>query len=87
MVTFNFLNSSCAYSVGFSCNKDLEDSLMAQWVEDPALSLLWLRSLLWHEFAPGPGTYTYCGHNQKRKKIGSPQVYTAVLSIYSSIDS
>ena len=27
---------------------------MAQQVKDPALSLLWLRSLLWREFDPWP---------------------------------
>ena len=27
-------------------------SLLAQWVKDPVLSLLWLRSLLWYRFDP-----------------------------------
>ena len=27
-------------------------SPVAQWVKDPALSLQWLRSLLWHGFNP-----------------------------------
>ena len=28
---------------------------MAQWVKDPVLLLLWLRSLLWLRFDPWPG--------------------------------
>ena len=30
-------------------------SLISQQVKDPALSLLWLGSLLWHEFSPWLG--------------------------------
>ena len=30
---------------------------MAQWVKDPALSLLWLGSLLWYEFDPLSGNF------------------------------
>ena len=30
----------------------LRSSLVAQWVQDPALSLLWLKSLLWCKFDP-----------------------------------
>ena len=30
-------------------------------VKDPALSLLWLESLMWHEFDPYPGTSTCHG--------------------------
>ena len=37
---------------------------MAQWVRDPALSLLWLRLLLWCEFE---GTSACHGHRQKTK--------------------
>ena len=32
----------------------LGSSLVAQWVKDPVLSLLWLRSLLWGRFDPWP---------------------------------
>ena len=32
-------------------------SVMAQRVEDPALSLLWLTLLLWQEFSPWPGNF------------------------------
>ena len=31
-----------------------QSSLVAQWVEELVLSLLWLRSLLWHGFDPWP---------------------------------
>ena len=34
-----------------------ENSLLAQWVEDRNLSLLWLRSLLWFGFDPRPGNF------------------------------
>ena len=30
---------------------------MAQWVKDPALSLMWLRSLLWSRFDPWPRNF------------------------------
>ena len=32
-------------------------SMVVQWVKDSALSLLWLRSLLWHRFDPWPGNF------------------------------
>ena len=32
-------------------------SLVAQWVKDLALSLLWLWLLLWHKFSPWPGNF------------------------------
>ena len=32
-------------------------SLVAQCVKDPALSLMWLRLLLWHGFHPWPGNF------------------------------
>ena len=34
-----------------------ESSLVAQWVKDRPLSLLWLRSLLWREFNPWPRNF------------------------------
>ena len=34
--------------------KQSESSLEVQWVQDPALSLQWLGSLLWHKFDPWP---------------------------------
>ena len=34
--------------------KESWSSLVAQQAEDPALSLLWLRPLLWHGFNPWP---------------------------------
>ena len=33
------------------------NSLVAQQVQDPALSLQWLRSLLWHKFDPWPRSF------------------------------
>ena len=32
-------------------------SLAAQWVKDPALSLLWLGSVLWHGLDPWPRNF------------------------------
>ena len=32
-------------------------SLLAQWVKDPALSLLWFGLPLWHEFSPWSGNF------------------------------
>ena len=38
-------------------------------VKDPALSVLWLWSLLWHRFDPGPGAFQMLqGGPQKKKK-------------------
>ena len=34
-------------------------SLVVQWVEDQALSLLWHRFLLWHSLIAGPGKHTH----------------------------
>ena len=51
-------------------------SLVAQQVENPALSLQRLRSLLWCGFNPWPETY--CGCSQKKKKnAGVPTVYVS----------
>ena len=41
---------------------------MAQQVEDPTLSLLWLWSQLWHGFDPWSRTSTCLGHSQKTKQ-------------------
>ena len=40
---------------------------MAQPVKEPALSLQWLRSMLWCGFNPWPGTSTGCGRGQKKQ--------------------
>ena len=44
----------------------LESSLMVQWVKDLALSLLWLRLLLWHRFDPWPGNSTCHGGGPRK---------------------
>ena len=41
---------------------------MAQWDKDPVLSLLWLRSLLWHWFNPWPGNVNVPWVQPKKKK-------------------
>ena len=41
---------------------------MAQRVKDPALSLEWLRSLLWHRFDPWPGNFCRLWAQPKKKK-------------------
>ena len=52
---------------------------MAQWVMDVALLLQWLRSLLWHEFFPGPellyakGTAKKKKKKKKKKRMGNRQ--------------
>ena len=40
---------------------------MVQQVKDPGLSLLWLGSLLWHRFDPGPRT-SACLPGGKKKE-------------------
>ena len=42
-------------------------SLVAQQVKDPALSLLWLESLLWHELIPGLEASICHSYDQKNK--------------------
>ena len=41
---------------------------MAHWVKDPALSRVWLGSLLWHRFKPWPGNFLHAGGAAKKKK-------------------
>ena len=41
---------------------------MAQWVKDPALSLLWLGSLLWCSFSPWPRNFSMLWVWPKREK-------------------
>lgn len=42
---------------------------MAQWVQGPALSLLWLKSLLWHGFNSCPRNFCTWRVQQKQQKI------------------
>ena len=49
-------------------------SLVAQRVKDLVLSLLWLRSLVWHGFDPWPwGTSTCCGCSREREGVGKKE--------------
>ena len=43
-------------------------SLMVWWIWDPALSLLCLGSLLWHQFDPWPGNFCMQQMQPKRKR-------------------
>ena len=45
-----------------------QSSLVAQWVKDLALSLLWLRSLLWHRLDPWPREFPHAVGAVKKKK-------------------
>ena len=40
---------------------------MAQWVKNPALSLQWLRLLLWHRFNPWPRNFCMPWTKPKKK--------------------
>ena len=42
---------------------------MVQWIKDPALSLQWLRSLLWCRFDPWPGNFHMLPAWSKKKVI------------------
>lgn len=46
------LELSCLRNITWIKKGAYWSSLMAQWVKDQALSLLWRRSLLWHRFNP-----------------------------------
>lgn len=41
---------------------------MPQQVKDPAWSLQWLRSLLWHKFDLWPGNFHVRGHSLRKEK-------------------
>ena len=41
---------------------------MAQWLKDPALSLPWLGSLLWHRFCVWPGNFSMAWACKKQNK-------------------
>ena len=41
---------------------------MVQWVKDPAWSLQWLGSLLWHDFNSWPGKFHRHKSGKKKKK-------------------
>ena len=43
-------------------------SLVFQQVKDLALSLLWLRLLLWYRFSPWPGNFCVPWYSQKTKQ-------------------
>ena len=47
----------------------IESSLVAPWVKDPALSLLWLELLLWQGFNPCLGNYCklWAWHTHKKE--------------------
>ena len=51
--------------------KDCRNPLEAQWVKDPALSLLWLWSLLWHRFDPWPRYFCMLQVGPEKKKINT----------------
>ena len=41
---------------------------MVQWVKDPVLSLLWLRSLLWRRFGPWSRNLHALGIAKKKER-------------------
>ena len=53
---------------GIGLRRTDRTSLVVQCVKDPALSLLWLRSLLWREFDPWPGNFHMLQIWPKKKK-------------------
>ena len=50
-------------------NKIVLSSLVAQWVKDPAFSLLWLCLHLWLRFNPWPGNFCKLPVQPKKKYI------------------
>ena len=63
--------SSCLRNK-FKKKKRNRNSLVVQWVKGLALSLLWLRSLLWHGFNPWSGNFCMpwvCPPPQTNKKL------------------
>ena len=52
----------------FSKKENHQNSLVAQWVKEPALALLWLGSLLWHRFDPWARNFPMLGAWPKKEK-------------------
>ena len=55
--------------------------LVAQWAKDPALPLLWLKSLLWHRSIPGPETSACHPHSQKKKWVKDLNTKVRVMKV------
>ena len=51
------LQCDLGHVTGKYINQPEGSSLVAQWVKDPVLSLLWPESLLWCRFNPWPGNF------------------------------
>ena len=49
-------------------------SFVAQWVKDAALSLLWLRPLLWQGFDPWPGNFHMPWVRRRKERERNPDV-------------
>ena len=58
----------CVLSLLFKKWKKNWSSLVIQRVKDPALSLLWIRLLLWHKFSPWPRNFCMPWVQLKKKK-------------------
>ena len=72
-----FLSCGFKYSSGYflditnvkqSWKSRMRSSLVAQWLKDLVLSLLWCRSLLWRRFNPWPRNFHAPQHGKKKKK-------------------
>ena len=60
---------------GIGLRRTDRTSLVVQCVKDPALSLLWLRSLLWREFDPWPGNFHMLQIWPKKKKGETKDIF------------
>ena len=60
----------------------MRSSPVAWWVKDLALSLLWLRSLLWCGFDPWPGHFSMAqAQPKKKKKKGAYEADCVIIPI------
>ena len=59
----------------FNSSEFVGSSLVAPQVEDPALALSWLGSLLWCRFSHWPGNFHMLQAQPKKKKRKNPRVF------------
>ena len=60
---------------------------MGQWVTDPALSLQWLRLLMWCRFDPWPGNFymLWVWPKKQKQKLNSEKLFSASTSSSKSV--
>ena len=82
---FIYLNSLRISSNRSKLKRRNRSSLLTQQVKDPALSVLWLRSLVWCGLITSTGTYVCCRRSQKKRGDKYEVYYERELRLCSGI--